>query len=40
LLEPAANTRKLSRAFVWGSFVTSKPAPKDLDILLIMDEFF
>jgi len=23
-----------------GSFVTAKPAPKDLDILLIMDEDF
>ncbi len=26
--------------FIWGSFVTAKPAPKDLDILLIMDESF
>jgi hypothetical protein len=25
---------------VWGSFVTAKPAPRDLDILLIMDEDF
>jgi len=26
--------------FIWGSFVTAKPAPRDLDILLIMDENF
>ena len=36
----AAKTGKLSRVFVWGSFVTAKPSPKDLDILLIMDEDF
>ncbi len=40
LLELAAKSGKLRRVFVWGSFVTSKPAPKDLDILLIMDEDF
>jgi hypothetical protein len=27
-------------AFIWGSFVTAKPAPGDLDILLNMDEDF
>ena len=26
--------------FIWGSFVTTKPAPRDLDVLLIMDENF
>jgi hypothetical protein len=31
---------ELRRVFIWGSFVTAKPAPKDLDILLIMDEDF
>jgi uncharacterized protein DUF6932 len=31
---------KLRRVFVWGSFVTAKPVPKDLDILLIMDDDF
>jgi hypothetical protein len=36
----AATTGKLRRVFVWGSFVTTKPAPRDLDILLIMDENF
>ncbi len=40
LLELAASTGKLRRAFVWGSFVTTKPVPKDLDILLIMEEDF
>jgi len=40
LLELADGTGKLRRVFVWGSFVTTKPAPKDLDILLIMDESF
>jgi hypothetical protein len=40
LVALAANTRKLSRVFIWGSFVTTKPSPKDLDILFIMDEAF
>jgi predicted nucleotidyltransferase len=39
-LEFAAKTGKLHRVFVWGSFVTAKAAPKDVDILLIMDEDF
>jgi hypothetical protein len=37
LVEFAAKTGQLRRVFVWGSFVTMKPAPKDLDILLITD---
>jgi hypothetical protein len=40
LLNLAASNGKLRRIFVWGSFVTAKPAPKDLDILLLMDEDF
>ncbi|SPE37517.1 conserved hypothetical protein [Candidatus Sulfopaludibacter sp. SbA3] len=40
LLELAAGSGKLRRVFIWGSFVTAKPAPRDLDILLIMDEDF
>ena len=40
LLKLAATNGKLRRAFVWGSFVTAKPAPKDVDLLLIMDEDF
>ena len=39
-LELAGTSGKLRRAFIWGSFVTAKPAPKDPDILLIMDEDF
>jgi hypothetical protein len=39
-VELAATTGKLRRVFVWGSFVTAKPAPRDLDMLLIMDENF
>lgn len=40
LVALAAKTEKLNRVFVWGSFVTAKPSPKDLDLLLIMDEDF
>ena len=36
----AATNGKLRRVFIWGSFVTAKAAPRDLDILLIMDEDF
>ena len=40
LLQLAGSSRKLRRVFVWGSFVTAKVSPGDLDILLIMDESF
>ena len=40
LLELANSNRKLRRIFIWGSFVTAKTAPNDLDILLIMDDDF
>jgi hypothetical protein len=40
LVSLAGSTRKLKFIFVWGSFVTAKPSPKDLDVLLIMDERF
>jgi predicted nucleotidyltransferase len=40
MLDLAAKTGKLHRVFVWGSFVTTKPAPKDLDVLLIMNDDF
>lgn len=40
ILELAANNGQLRRFFIWGSFVTAKPAPRDLDILLIMSEDF
>jgi len=39
-VELAASTGKLRRVFVWGSFVTAKPVPKDVDLLLIMDADF
>ena len=40
LLQLARATGKLKRAFVWGSFVTDKPVPGDLDIFLLMREGF
>jgi hypothetical protein len=40
VLSIAAGTGKLRRVFVWGSFVTTKASPKDLDLLLILDEDF
>lgn len=40
VLSLAASTGKVRRIFVWGSFVTAKGSPKDVDILLIMDEDF
>jgi hypothetical protein len=40
LVDLASATGKLRRIFVWGSFVTAKPAPRDVDTLLIMDPDF
>jgi Family of unknown function (DUF6932) len=40
ILELAATGGRLRRAFVWGSFVTAKPSPRDLDILLIVSDDF
>ena len=40
ILELAATGGRLRRVFVWRSFVTAKPAPRDLDILLIMSDDF
>jgi predicted nucleotidyltransferase len=40
VLKLAATNGKLRRVFIWGSYVTAKPSPKDLDLLLIMDEDF
>jgi predicted nucleotidyltransferase len=34
----AKSTRKVERIFIWGSFVTAKESPNDVDILLIMSE--
>jgi hypothetical protein len=36
LLKTAESTGKLGRVFLWGSFVTSKESPNDLDVLLVM----
>ena len=40
LLSLAQMTGKLQRAFIWGSFVTDKPFPRDLDVFLLMQEGF
>ena len=34
------NTRKLARFIVFGSFVTAKPIPGDVDIFLLMEDSF
>jgi len=36
LLETARGTGKLERLFLWGSFITGKGTPNDLDVLLVM----
>ena len=36
VLTTAKATGQLQRLILWGSFVTAKPAPNDLDLLLIM----
>jgi hypothetical protein len=36
LLEVAKATGKLEHVFLWGSFLTSKASPNDLDVLLVM----
>ncbi len=40
LLNAATTTGCLHRVILWGSFVTSKESPNDIDVLLIMDEAF
>jgi len=40
LLDLAQSTGHLARVFLWGSFVTSKEVPNDLDVLLVMDTGF
>ena len=40
LLALAQSTGHLARVFLWGSFVTSKEVPNDLDVLLVMDTEF
>jgi hypothetical protein len=36
----AKSTNQLSRFIVYGSFVTNKPNPNDVDIFLVMDDNF
>ncbi len=40
LLALAKSTGKLERLFLWGSFVTDKALPNDLDVLLVMADDF
>lgn len=40
LITVARATGKLRRTFVWGSFVTTKPFPGDLDVFLLMEAGF
>ena len=36
----AAATRHVKRFIVFGSFVTGKPEPNDVDVFLVMDDAF
>jgi hypothetical protein len=40
IFELASGTGHLSRFIVFGSFVTSKPVPNDVDIFLLMEDSF
>ena len=40
ILKLAGTGGRLRRIFVWGSFVTAKSSPRDVDILLIMSDDF
>ena len=40
VLALARRTGKLSRAFLWGSYVTAKPEPNDIDVMLVMSSDF
>ena len=40
LVTLAQSTGQLARVFLWGSFVTSKEVPNDLDVLLVMSTEF
>ena len=40
ILDLVKSTSKLNRIFFWGSFVTAKESPNDVDILLLMAEDF
>lgn len=36
----ATNTAQLSRFVVFGSFITAKPGPNDVDVFMIMEDSF
>jgi hypothetical protein len=40
ILREARATSKLQRAFLWGSFISEAPFPRDLDVFLLMQEGF
>ncbi|HJY83002.1 MAG TPA: hypothetical protein VKK81_18205 [Candidatus Binatia bacterium] len=40
LITTAKTTGKLARLILWGSFVTAKESPNDLDLLLVMNADF
>lgn len=40
LYELAVTTRHVRRFIVFGSFVTGKPEPNDVDVFLVMDDAF
>ena len=40
LLRVARATGKLQRAFLWGSFISNVPFPRDLDVFLLMQAGF
>ena len=40
VLETARATGKLSRLIIYGSYVTAKTEPRDVDILLVLDDDF
>lgn len=40
ILALAKSTGQLARVFLWGSFVSSKEVPNDLDLLLVMTAEF
>lgn len=40
LLHVVRATGQIRRVFIWGSFVTAKPFPRDLDIFLLMKAGF
>ena len=40
IINLAESTGHLERVIIWGSFVSRKEVPRDVDLLLIMDEDF